>query len=120
VPTLRDTGFGTQMRLIERILGAGQTPIMVDSRELLTDPSSVLSQLCARLGLPFEESMLSWPAGAKPEDGVWGDHWYSSVRASTGFAPYRPKTAPFPPALDDIYAQCEPLYRDLLEFAIRA
>ena len=65
-------------------------------RELLQAPRKVLGELCRRLGLPFEESMLSWKPGARPEDGVWAPHWYANVHRSSGFEPYRPKTAPFP------------------------
>ena len=120
IPTMRDTGFSVQVDLVERMLAAGQTPIVVDSRELLTDPRSVLSQLCERLDLRFEEAMLSWAPGPKPEDGVWGRHWYKSVHASNGFAPYRPKADPLSPDLEEIYATCAPLYRRLTKFAIRA
>ena len=59
-------------------------------------------QLCERLGLDFDEAMLSWPAGPRPEDGVWAPHWYHNVHRSTGFAPYRPKTDPFPERLEGL------------------
>jgi hypothetical protein len=29
--------------------------------------------------------MLNWPAGGRPEDGVWAAHWYGAVHRSTGF-----------------------------------
>ncbi|WP_271215125.1 hypothetical protein, partial [Pseudonocardia halophobica] len=28
---------------------------------------------------------LRWPAGPKPFDGAWAQHWYNAVHASTGF-----------------------------------
>ena len=34
--------------------------------------------------------MLSWPPGPRDTDGVWAQHWYAGVEASTGFAPYSP------------------------------
>jgi hypothetical protein len=120
VPTMRDAGFNVQVELVDAMLARGTKPTVVDSRELLTDPRSVLTQLCDALGLPFEEAMLSWPVGPKPEDGVWGRHWYQSVHASTGFSPHRPKSDPLPADLAEIYAACAPLYERLGEFAIRA
>lgn len=117
-PEMSDTGFDLQVAILDRWLAAGRKPIVVDSRALLTDPRRVLTALCERLGLPFEEAMLSWPAGPKPEDGVWAAHWYASAHASTGFAPYRPKADPFPADLAQIYAECAPLYERLLEHAI--
>jgi hypothetical protein len=120
VPTMQDAAFGVQVELVDRMLASGRTPIVVDSAELLTDPESVLSQLCALLDLPYEAAMLSWPPGPKSEDGVWASHWYAGVHASTGFSPHQPKTGAFPAELEAIYAGCEPLYRRLSEFAIRA
>jgi hypothetical protein len=118
-PRMADTGFDVQVEIVERWSAAGRDPVVVDSKELLTDPRAVLEQLCEGLGLPFDEAMLAWPAGPKPEDGVWAPHWYSGVHASTGFAPYRPKEGPFPSDLRAIYAECEPLYGRLMEHAIR-
>jgi len=48
----------------------------------------VLSQLCAAVGIEFDEAMLSWPPGPRSEDGVWAPHWYAAVERSTGFDPY--------------------------------
>jgi hypothetical protein len=120
IPELADTGFDRQVEIVERRLASGRTPVVVDSRELLTNPRSVLTRLCEELGLPFDEAMLSWPAGPKPEDGVWAPHWYASVHASTGFAPYRPRIEPFPARLGPILEACAPLYRRLLDHAIGA
>ena len=82
-------------------------------------PRSVLTQLCTRLGIPFEVAMLKWPAGPKPEDGVWGQHWYERVHRSTGFDPHRAGSEQFPDELVEIYKKCAPLYDQLMEFAIR-
>jgi len=118
VPVMSDTGLDLQVEIVERWLAAGRDPVVVDSRMLLTDPRSVLNELCDRHGLRFEEQMLGWPPGPKPEDGVWAPHWYGSVHASTGFAPYRPRTGPFPLELEPIHAECAPLYEQLSEYAI--
>lgn len=112
-PTLRDTGLEEQVALLERIIDAGREPLVLGARELLLDPESVLRQTCARLEVPFEPSMLHWPAGPKPEDGVWAEYWYDSAHASTGFRPYAPKTEPFPARLRPLLHTCEPLYERL-------
>lgn len=90
--TLEETGFVELTELLDDMLAAGEDPIVIDSTELLRDPPGVLAELCRRLCLVASEVMLSWPAGPKPEDGVWAPHWYDSVWASTGWQPYRPKT----------------------------
>lgn len=119
-PTLRDTGLAEQVELLETEPGAGRDPVVLEARELLRDPRGVLREACRRFGLPFEDAMLSWPAGPKPEDGVWAPHWYASVHRSTGFAPYHPKEESFPERLEPLLEECLPLYERLAEHAIRA
>ncbi|MGH3147994.1 MAG: sulfotransferase family protein [Rubrobacter sp.] len=119
-PTLRDTGLQQQVEVLEVELKERREPVVLDARELLLDPDRALREACERLGLPFGEEMLRWPAGPKPEDGVWARHWYGSVRASTGFAPYRPKKDGFPQRLEPLLLECLPLYERLRGYAITA
>ena len=102
MPRVSDTGLKTQHDLLLELRAAGQSPPILDARLLLEDPSGVLRELCRRLGLRFELGMLSWRAGGCPADGVWAKYWYQNVHRSTGFAPYRPKSEPFPEELEDI------------------
>lgn len=119
-PSLEDTGLADQVTLLEELRAAGQEPPILDSRELLLDPPGVLTELCARLGIPFVSRMLSWPAGPRPEDGVWAPHWYANVHQSTGFAPYRPRTGTVPAHLEDVLEECLPYYETLFRDALRA
>lgn len=119
-PDLADTGMATQSRMLDDLERRGQPPLVIDSRELLLDPPGVLAQLCARLDLAFDERMLSWPAGGRPEDGVWAPHWYHNIHRSTGFLPYRPKTDPFPERLQPLLEECRPHYDRLFAHALRA
>jgi hypothetical protein len=118
-PRLADTGLQRQWQLFSDLRDAGQAPAVLDSRELLTSPVSVLGTLCERIGLPFTPAMLSWEAGPRPEDGVWAPHWYHAVHRSTGFAPYRAKAA-FPERLKPLLDECQPWFDRLFEHAIRA
>jgi hypothetical protein len=119
-PTLRDTAYQTQVELLEKLVALGQNPPVLEARELLLNPRSVLQQLCRRIGLAFDEAMLHWPAGPKPEDGVWAKYWYHQVHQSSGFAPYKPKTEPFPARLRPLLEECRPYYERMLAYAIRA
>ncbi len=119
-PILRDTGLAMQSALYRQLLALGQQPPVIESKQLLLDPRSVLNQLCAQIGIPFEENMLRWPAGARPEDGIWAKYWYRSVHQSTGFETYRAKSEPFPPRLLGLLAECKPHYALLAQKAIRA
>ncbi len=119
-PTVADTGLALQLKILKDVQEFGHIPLVVDSRELLKDPRSVLEQLCRHLELPFEEEMLKWPAGPKPEDGVWARDWYASSHLSTGFIPYRPPAAEVPAELKPLLSQCLPYYEELIQYSIRA
>jgi hypothetical protein len=119
-PTIRDTGYAVQTELFGELRALGQDPPVLDAREILLGPRRVLTELCRRLGIPFEEAMLSWKPGPRPEDGVWAPHWYASVHRSSGFEAYRKKTAPFATELEPLLAECRPHYEALARVAIRA
>ncbi|MFT5233332.1 MAG: hypothetical protein ACI9UK_001257 [Candidatus Krumholzibacteriia bacterium] len=119
-PTLTDVGYAKHVEVLEYLQERGQTPVVLDSRQVLLDPRQVLEKLCEQVGISFDEAVLSWPAGARPEDGCWAEHWYASVHKSTAFAPYKAKKSPFPDHLKPLLAQCKPLYAQLSELAIRA
>lgn len=118
-PDLEMTGLPMQMILLDSILEQGEDPLVLDARFLLTDPRAVLETLCRRIGIHFEEGMLSWEPGPVPEDGVWARYWYESVHRSTGFAPYRPKPEEVPERIRPLLARAVPLYERLLAYAIR-
>lgn len=119
-PKLADTGLARQRELFEYLCERGRSPPVVDARELLLHPPAILRQLCARLEIPFDRAMLSWPRGPKAEDGVWAPHWYANVHESTGFQPYRAKTGAFPERLLRLLEECRPHYEYLHARSIRA
>jgi hypothetical protein len=80
-PSFADIGFGQQTALYDQIGG-----LVIDSADIRADPEGMLRKLCKAIDLPFDPAMLSWPAGTRPEDGVWASHWYGAVHKSTGFA----------------------------------
>lgn len=116
---LADTGLKRQYELYVDLRAAGQTPVILDSRELLLDPERILTRLCAHLGLRFDARMLHWQAGPRPEDGIWAPHWYHAVHKSTGFAPYQSKPR-FPEQLAALLADCKPWYDKLMQHALVA
>jgi hypothetical protein len=117
--TLVDTGLKRQWDLYSDLTKAGQKPVILDSREILLDPTSVVRALCDAIDLDFRNDMLTWEAGARVEDGVWAPHWYHSVHKSTGFASYQPKSG-FPEDLQWLLDECIPFYENLFEHALRA
>lgn len=79
---IEDLGFSPQRRLWEQL----NRPPVIDSADILDDPASMMQRLCSSLDIPWDEKMLSWEAGPRPEDGAWAPYWYHSVHNSTGFA----------------------------------
>jgi len=108
------TGLPQQVAILEHELAAGRPPIVVDAHRLLADPTRVLAALCRAVGVDYDDAMLHWPEGPKPEDGVWATFWYRSAHRSTGFGP--PPTDAV--TLDDhqrrLVRECRPLYERLL------
>jgi hypothetical protein len=112
-PTLADLGLREQAEIFEAFGGP-----VVDSRDLLTDPEGILRALCRALDVPFEDRMLSWPAGPRDSDGVWAPYWYGSVHASTGFAPYRPPAQTLPARLEPLAERCQPYFARLRQYRL--
>ena len=119
-PALADTALKRQADIMDYLLKHGSKPVVLDSRLLLLNPHGVLEQLCERLGLTFDDRMLRWPAGPRPEEGVWAPHWYHVIHTTTGFMPFKAKTAPFPAFLEPLLRECQPYYDYLYRHAIRA
>ena len=119
-PSLRDVGYALHLDLLRHLQARAQNPPVLDSKQILLNPRKVLNELCGRIGIPFQEAMLSWKAGARPEDGSWSKYWYKSVHESTGFGEYVKKSAPFPKHLEPLLAECMPYYEQLNTLAIQA
>ncbi len=116
--TMADTGYDELVGIASAAVAGGVEPIVVETRTLLADPPAVLAELCARLDVPYDPAMLSWPSGPKPEDGVWAPHWYDGVWRSTGWQPYKPKGVELLPHLESVLAQCQQRYAELVPYRI--
>jgi hypothetical protein len=118
-PTIQDVGYKQHIELLEYLQSRGQNPPVLDSKQILLNPKKVLNELCERIGIDFQDSMLSWQAGARLEDGSWAKYWYKSVHESTGFGQYVQKSQPFPDSLKPLLAECKPYYEQLSALAIK-
>jgi hypothetical protein len=119
-PTLQDVGYAQHLELLRYLQSRGQNPPVLDAKQILLNPKKVLRELCERIGIAFQDRMLTWEAGARPEDGLWAKYWYHSVHQSTGFGTYVQKSAPFPKSLEPLLAECQPYYDQLSALAIQA
>jgi hypothetical protein len=118
-PTLDDLGFVQQAQLFDQVADmTGSAPPVISAEAIRANPRDALTRFCAALRIPFHPAMLHWPAGPKPQDGVWAAHWYAAVHRSTGFEP--PEGAL--PELDDDHRrladQALPHYQRLAALAL--
>jgi hypothetical protein len=119
-PELLDTGLALSSKLFRQIKEqSDKAPVVINSGELLKNPEKYLTAVCEAIGIPFDKAMLSWPAGPRPEDGIWAKYWYASVHKSTGFTPQRSEERVLPQVLLPLYEEALPHYEYLNGYAIK-
>jgi hypothetical protein len=113
-----DIGLLQQAELFDAVAQRlGRAPPVIDAERFLRAPEAQLRALCARLGVPFSERMLAWPAGPRASDGVWAPHWYDAVWRSTGFEPWRPRHVQLSGEHARVAEACRAAYEQLLRYA---
>lgn len=117
-PSLAEIGFLQQLELFEQLTAKGSAPIVIDSSDIRRNPDVMLKRLCEAIGLEWDPTMLSWPVGGHPDDGVWAAHWYGSVHRSTGFAPAEGPIPALSGNTAKLAEQAMPAYEKLAAFKI--
>ena len=118
-PKLQDVGYAKHIEVLNYLKTNNLRVVVLDGKNVLLNPEKVLSELCEKIEIPFDKSMLTWQAGPRPEDGVWAKHWYHNVHKSTGFSKYKPKEVAFPERLKPLLEECLPYYNELKKIAIQ-
>ena len=121
VAAFEDFGLERQAEFFEREADRlGHAPPVIDANDVLANPEGVLSKLGEALGIAWDPAMLSWAPGRRPTDGIWAEHWYGAVEASTGFG--RPDTEPLelPADAQRLADRCRSYYERLAAHRIRA
>ncbi|OYW60438.1 MAG: sulfotransferase family protein [Rhodobacterales bacterium 32-66-7] len=117
--TLQDLGFLQQAELFDQTADlSGTAPPVIAAEAIRQDPKGALTRLCAALHIPFTAAMLTWPAGPKPQDGIWAPHWYGAVHRSTGFEPPEGELPTLSPENQRLADQALPAYERLSRHAI--
>lgn len=113
-------GFVQQAELLKMVeQETGETPPVLDTKDILLNPEGMLKKLCKRIGISFTKKMLNWPVGKRKSDGVWAPYWYNRVEESTGFKPYSEKEIKLEDSLIPIYEKCKVHYDTLWDKRIR-
>ena len=109
-PSLEDIGILQQAALFDEVAGWQDMPVVIDSFDIRADSEKMLNRLCDAIGLRFEPTMLSWPKGGHPQDGVWASHWYGSAWISTSFAGCEGPLPEVPTHLKPVLEAALPIY----------
>ncbi|MFT4660988.1 MAG: hypothetical protein ACI8XB_001259 [Patiriisocius sp.] len=114
-PKMSDVGYEDHIKLLNYLDSIKAKSIILDSIKVLVDPKNTIDRLCKEIGIPFSDTMLSWTAGARTEDGIWAEYWYRNVHTSTGFMAYKPKNEGIPNHLTSLLKESQKHYKELIE-----
>lgn len=118
--SLEGLGYRQQSELFDFLkVATGNSPAVIDSRDVLENPNEILTLLCENIGIEFTEEMLEWKPGLRETDGIWAEHWYDSVKETTGFGKYQPNPEKLPSEFDSLLEECRSYYKKLWEVRIR-
>jgi hypothetical protein len=84
--TCDQVGFEALFELFEAVREqTGQTPLLIDAEDLMSDPEAVISAFCHHVGIDFKAEALAWRPQARDE---WQptERWHRDASASSGFA----------------------------------
>jgi hypothetical protein len=115
---LEETAFVEQRELFDRLSDRlGTPPPVVDSDDLLSNPSGIVEAYCTAVGIPYIEKALSWEPGARDEVSWYdGGSWHANLRDSDGLKA-QPRRyidiADAPPRVREIHEILLPHYRHL-------
>ena len=118
--TAEDIGIKRQYEIFKYISElTGKIPPVIDSGDVLNQPFQTLYMLCDLLNIPFSQNMLSWPEGRRASDGIWANHWYKSVEASTGFTKQTTSRINLSSEAKQVVDEVMPYYEEMSAFALR-
>lgn len=114
-PTMLDLGYAHQRDIAAH--AAGRVHVVI-AESLFEAPEATLKALCAALDMPWEEGMLTWAPGGRPEDGIWATYWYEGIHRSSGWEPRSLRHGEVPPRLGPLRESCLEHYLALKDLAL--
>ena len=120
IKSITQLGYPQQNELFNILKDfSGNVPIIMDATDILNKPEGMLKELCYRLKIPFYKEMLSWAAGCRKSDGIWGKHWYGNVNKSTNFQRHNNNKTILPLELTEVFSECMVSYKNLYQHRMR-
>ncbi len=117
---LKEIAIVEQRKLFDRLVDTlGEVPPVIDSDDLLENPSGIVEAYCRSVGIPFLPQALTWEPGHREEVSWYdGGSWHGNLRQSDGLKP-QPKThldiSDTPDRVKEIYEICLPHYLHLYQ-----
>ena len=124
-------GYGELLDLIAYLKDQGMIqsdPIMIDADDLLKNPGPILLKYCEAVGVPYNDSLLKWPAGDPSRKwqisrGYLAANqlvgFYDPIFETTGFPPPEDLPTPLPEDVVKLAARAEPYYQELCKMCIK-
>jgi hypothetical protein len=74
-PTSDEVGIVPLLSIYSKLESGGMDKdhpaVILNSDDLVADPEGTLTGICAGLGIPYKESMITWKSGSHECDGPW-------------------------------------------------
>ena len=122
---LKEMAFVEQRTLFDRLCDKlGEAPPVIDSDDLLENPTGIVEAYCNAVGIPYIEEALSWEPGKRDEVSWYDDgSWHANLRDSDGLKA-QPRRyidiAEAPNRVKEIYQTVLPHYEHLYQYRVSA
>ncbi|MEM0948990.1 MAG: sulfotransferase family protein [Pseudomonadota bacterium] len=121
----KELGFPEQRALFDRLAEQfGSPPPVIDSDDLLENPTGIVAAWCEAVGIPYLSKALSWQPGPRDEVSWWdGGAFHANLRASDGLKPQVRKyidLADAPARVRDLHDRMRPHYERLYSHRLKA
>jgi len=125
--TQQDIGMKTLYQVFQQIeVITGQIPLVIHSDDIVKNPPSSLQWLCKKLGIAFDERMLTWKANLENSNLLYkklytdsassnSEPFFETLRSSQTFLPYEKKEKKLPERLIPLLDESIPYYEKLLQ-----
>ena len=121
----QEVGVVEQRELFDRIADRdGRAPPVLDSDDLLADPTRMVESYCHAVGIRFMPGALRWEPGGRDEVSWWdGGSFHENLRRSDGLKPQRSRLVDIAQAPDRVRAAYEKIiahYEYMHEYRLQA
>lgn len=122
--TFEEAGYQSLHELFQKVKDLSlQPPAIIDSYDLLRNPSGIVNAYCQRVNIPFIAEALQWNTNSRKERYWDGDMWHSQVEQSRGFEMQESKNyvrVCDNQYLSKMYDECLPFYQKLYDHRLIA